>query len=177
MEGLEEIVKSVIRDVPNFPKEGIIFKDITTLLQNPKVSSLVSEALCEHADECRPDVILGIDSRGFLFGQNMALNLGVPFAPVRKKGKLPADVISEEYDLEYGSAVLELHKDAIKKGDRVLIHDDLLATGGTLEAVIKLVNKLGGELVGVSFIVELSFLHGRNKISDNSVNLFSVATY
>lgn len=177
MELIEEAVKKAIRDVPDFPKAGIVFKDITTLLQNPGLSKSVLTALCKHASDCKPDVVLGIDSRGFIYGNTIAVDVGIPFAPVRKKGKLPADTISEQYELEYGVAELELHKDAFKPGDRVLIHDDLLATGGTLKATKSLVEQLGGVVVGVSFIVELSFLNGRDKILDDSINLFSVVTY
>lgn len=177
MELIEEAVKKAIRDVPDFPKAGIVFKDITTLLQNPALSKSVLSALCSHASDCKPDVVLGIDSRGFIYGNTIALEVGVPFAPVRKKGKLPADTISEGYELEYSVAELELHKDAFEPGSRVLIHDDLLATGGTLKATKSLVEQLGGIVVGVSFIVELSFLNGKDKILDDSINLFSVATY
>lgn len=177
MEELEDKVKSVIRDIPDFPKEGIVFKDITTLLAEPVVSSEVLEALKVHAVEIGAEIIIGIDSRGFLYGNSIAVELGLPFVPIRKKGKLPGDTIEAAYELEYGEAILEIHKDAIKAGQKVLIHDDLLATGGTALAAAKLVEELGGEVAGVSFVINLSFLPGASKIEEITDNLFSIATY
>lgn len=177
MQKLEEEVKAVIRDVPDFPKKGIIFKDITTLLANPSLNRRVLEQFQIEAKVLQPDVIVGIDSRGFLYGNTIATALNIPFAPVRKEGKLPYATNSLSYELEYGESVLEIHVDAIKPGDRVVIHDDLLATGGTAVATTKLVRELGGVVVGYSFLINLSFLPGANKLSSFSDNLFAVATY
>lgn len=177
MESLEEKVKSVIRDVHDFPKEGIVFKDITTLLANPELNGKVLKAFEFEASKIGTEAVIGIDSRGFLFGNTLASNLNIPFVPVRKKGKLPYSTIEETYALEYGEATLEIHTDAIKPGQRVLIHDDLLATGGTALAAAELVERLGGVVVGFSFIVNLSFLAGAEKLKPKSDNLFAVATY
>lgn len=177
METLENEVKAIIRDVPNFPKEGIVFKDITPVLADPEVNMKVLSAFREAAEELCVDVVVGIDSRGFLYGNVIAGQLGVAFAPVRKKGKLPYKTLEESYALEYGEATLEIHTDAISKGARVLIHDDLLATGGTALAAANLIERLGGKVVGFSFLVNLSFLEGAKKLSEKSDNLFSVVTY
>lgn len=177
MSEIESVLKRAIRDVPNFPKEGIIFKDITTVLSNPVVSKKVYDSLKNLAQKDNPDVIVGIDSRGFLYGQAIAIALDVPFVPVRKKGKLPYQTISESYELEYGSATLEMHIDGIKQGQRVWIHDDLLATGGTAEAAVNLVQQLGGEICGINFLVELSFLKGRKKLEKFTDNIIGLATY
>lgn len=177
MEELEKEVKNVIRDVHDFPKKGIVFKDITTLLSNPDLNKKVQEAFIKEADKLDADVIVGIDSRGFLYGNTIASKLGIPFVPVRKKGKLPYKTIHSSYQLEYGEAVLEIHTDAISKGQKVLIHDDLLATGGTAYATSELVERLGGEIVGFSFIIDLSFLNGADKLLEKSDNLFAIATY
>jgi adenine phosphoribosyltransferase len=177
MVDLESKVKSVIRDVPDFPVKGIVFKDITTLLTDPKLNNEVLSAFQVHAKDCNPDVVVGIDSRGFLYGNSIAMNIGVPFVPVRKEGKLPYDTVSVSYELEYGKSVLEIHKDALKPGDKVLIHDDLLATGGTAKATVRLIEDLGGVVVGFSFIINLSFLPGAKNLSKISNNLFAVTTY
>lgn len=174
---LEYEVKLAIREIQDFPKEGIVFKDITPLLSNPILSSKVLKALEINAENLDAEVIIGIDSRGFLYGNSIACNLKIPFIPIRKKGKLPFSTIEEEYSLEYGEGVLEIHNDAIKKDQKVLIHDDLLATGGTALAAASLVERLGGVVVGFSFVVNLSFLQGADRIADKSQNLFSVTTY
>ena len=158
-----------IRNVPDFPVEGIQFKDITTLLQDPVPFSGSVEALLEHYDEQEIDVVVGIESRGFIWGAVLAYELGVGFVPVRKPNKLPAETIRAEYTLEYGTNALEMHKDAIQPGQKVLVIDDLLATGGTAQATCELVEKLGGEIVGVAFLIELIFLNGREKLSDYDV--------
>jgi adenine phosphoribosyltransferase len=165
----KKYLESVIRTIPNFPKPGIQFKDITTLLSDRKALKLTTQALSEPFKNIQCDVVVGLESRGFLFGTNMAEVLDAAFVPVRKPGKLPAEFISESYELEYGTDSLEMHKDAIKKGDRVIIHDDLIATGGTALAASKLVEKLGGEIVGYSFIIELSFLEGRKKLAHDII--------
>jgi len=177
MVGLEERLKSAIRDVVDFPKKGIIFKDITTLLADPAVNREVLAAFVKEAKELKSDLIAGIDSRGFLYGNGIAMNCNVPFSPIRKKGKLPYKCIQESYDLEYGSATLEMHADAVLKDQRVIIHDDLLATGGTALAAAKLVERLGGVVVGFSFIIHLSFLNGHEELLKKSENLFAIATY
>ncbi|HUG07040.1 MAG: adenine phosphoribosyltransferase [Chloroflexota bacterium] len=154
-----------IRDVPDFPKPGILFKDITTLLRDGDAFKAAVDGLMERVGKRDIDVVVGMESRGFIFGAPIAYNLGVGFVPVRKLGKLPADVVSVEYDLEYGSATLEMHRDAIKPGSRVLIVDDLLATGGTVAGTIELVKQLKGEIVALAFLIELVALRGRDKLS------------
>lgn len=168
-ENTKKYLKSVIRTVADFPKPGIQFKDITTLLNDKKALKLTTKALCFPYKNIECDVIVGLESRGFLFGTNMAETIDASFVPVRKPGKLPAETISESYELEYGTDSLEIHIDAIKKGDKVIIHDDLIATGGTALAASKLIERLGGEIIGYSFIMELSFLKGREKLSHNKI--------
>lgn len=167
--------KSFIRDVPNFPKEGVIFKDITLLLQNPEMLKQTTEALAQLLSDQKIDKVVGMESRGFIFGPILASKLNAGFVPIRKPGKLPSTTLSETYDLEYGTDTLEIHTDSITKGDRVLIHDDVLATGGTASAACKLVEKLGGTIVQCNFLIELSFLEGVSKIADYQVK--SLLTY
>ena len=157
-------LKAKIRTVPNWPIEGVMFRDITTLLQDPDAFQAACDQFYQRYKDMQIDKIVGIDARGFIFGAVLAYKLNVGFVPVRKKGKLPAKTISEAYDLEYGQDVLEMHADAIEKGDRILIVDDLIATGGTIAATVKLVEKQGGEVVECVFLVELPDLHGRKKI-------------
>jgi len=157
-------LKSYITDVPDFPKKGIIFKDITSLLESPEGVQLCLESLLSELKNKQIDKVVAIEARGFFFGMLLAQSLNVPFVPVRKSGKLPRKVITQSFDLEYGSDVLELHEDAIHPGDKVLIHDDVLATGGTAEAVCKLVESLGGQIVQCNFIMKLDFLEGSKKI-------------
>ncbi len=158
----EEILKSQIRTIPDFPEPGVLFRDITTLLKNPEGLTLAMDAMQKNLDGLDFDVILGPESRGFLFGMPLAYNLKKSFVPVRKKGKLPAEVISKEYDLEYGTATIEIHKDALQKGQKVVIADDLLATGGTAKAIIELVESIGAEVVALDFLIELDFLNGKS---------------
>ncbi|MEK7861975.1 MAG: adenine phosphoribosyltransferase [Chloroflexota bacterium] len=158
-----------IRDVPDFPKPGILFKDITTILKDGDTFRLSIDGLIERIGKRDIDVVVGMESRGFIFGAPIAYQLGVGFVPVRKLGKLPADVVSVEYDLEYGSATLEMHKDSMKQGAKVLIVDDLLATGGTVAGTIELVKQLGGEIVACAFLIELTALHGRDKLGGYDV--------
>lgn len=161
---IQEKVKNVIRDVIDFPKPGILFKDITPVLAN---TTLVHEIVQDLVREFKPqkfDAIVGIESRGFIFGSLLAYELKCPFIPVRKAGKLPFSTISESYDLEYGKATLEIHQDALHSGAKVLIHDDLLATGGTAIAAARLVNKLGARAEAFSFLINLSFLHGEKTL-------------
>jgi adenine phosphoribosyltransferase len=170
-----EELKKIIRDVPDFPKKGIIFKDITTLLKDGKYFRQSADLLAKHFRKTRIDKVVSIESRGFIFGSVLAYKLGSGFVPVRKKGKLPFKTISVSYDLEYGKDTLEIHKDAIEPGDRVLIADDLLATGGTAKAVIELIEKLGAKIVGCAFLIELGFLNGGKKLKKYKV--FSLIKY
>lgn len=157
----ELIASTLIRDVPDFPRAGIMFKDITPVLHHPAALVEVVHQMAESARAKRPDVIVGIESRGFIFGVPVAMELGVPFAMARKLGKLPYDRISEEYALEYGTNTIEMHVDAISRAQKAYVIDDLLATGGTAAASARLVERLGGEVVGFGFMVELGFLRGR----------------
>lgn len=161
-----EDVKNKIRAVPNFPKEGIIFRDITTGLKDAETMKVMVDYLCDAYKECKIDYIAGIESRGFIFGMPMAYKLNCGFIPIRKPNKLPAETIKESYDLEYGSDTIEIHADAIEKGANVLVVDDLLATGGTAKAACSLVKKAGGNLVGAAFLIELADLQGREKLNN-----------
>ena len=162
-------LKTFIRDVKDFPKEGIVFKDITPLLGNPMAFKYASSSLLELVRNQKIDKVVGMESRGFFFAPLLASNLHAGFVPVRKSGKLPYDVMAESYSLEYGDDQLEIHKDAILKGERVLIHDDVLATGGTAAAVCRLVERLGGQIVQCNFLIELDFLSGKDKLGDYEV--------
>jgi adenine phosphoribosyltransferase len=164
-----DAVKAAIRDVPDFPKPGIIFKDITPILQSPALFADVVDMLCAPYADSPPDRIAAIESRGFIFGAAMAYKLGCGLVPVRKAGKLPYDTKSESYELEYGEATLEIHVDALEKGERVVIVDDLLATGGTAAATVKLVEGLGAEIAGVDFVIELAFLNGVERLDGLNV--------
>lgn len=173
---ISSALKNAIRDIPDFPKPGIVFKDITPILKDAKLCSEVIEAFADQMKNDNIDVIAGIESRGFLFGLMLANRLQIPFIPIRKQGKLPAKTIQEPCELEYGSAILELHADALKPGQRVMIHDDLLATGGTVSAATRLVQKLDGVVAGYSFVISLDFLNGKEKlrqVSDNIITLVS----
>jgi len=163
-------LKNYFRIVPDFPKQGINFIDITTLLKDKVALNEALEQLYSKVSDLKIDKVVAIESRGFIFGSLLAHKLNAGFVPVRKPGKLPAEKISESYSLEYGTDTLEIHKDAIEPGEKILIHDDLLATGGTVEAVCKMVEKLGGEISGILFLVELSFLKGREKLSKYNVH-------
>lgn len=163
-------LKKLIREVPDFPKPGILFYDITTLLKDPDGLRSVMQALGREVEALEFDVVAGIESRGFIFAPALAQAFGKGFVPVRKPGKLPADTEKIEYQLEYGSDALEIHRDAVAPGSRVLIVDDLLATGGTAAAVARLVEKLGGAVAGFAFVVELDFLSGREKLNGYSVH-------
>jgi adenine phosphoribosyltransferase len=157
-------LKSLIRDVPDFPKAGIVFKDITTLTKDPEGFRAAVDALAEQCRDASIDVVAGIEARGFIFGGAVAYRLGVGFVPARKPGKLPAETVRAEYTLEYGTDAVEMHRDAIAPGARVLIVDDLLATGGTAAATAKLVEELGGVVVAIAFLIDLAFLKGRDKL-------------
>ncbi len=164
-----------IRDIKNFPTKGVVFKDITPLLNTPKIRQQMLSDLLLLCDKLNIDKVVGIEARGFFFGMQIADALNVGFAPIRKKGKLPHTTVSQSYGLEYGEDVMEIHKDAIEKGDRVLIHDDVLATGGTAAAACKLVEQLGGTVVQLNFLMELSFLNGSKKLEGHKTA--AVITY
>jgi adenine phosphoribosyltransferase len=166
---------ATIRSVPNFPIEGIVFYDITTMLKNPVALKESIDRLTSHYQNAGVEMVVGIESRGFIFGIPLAYNLGAGFVPVRKPSKLPAETIVESYALEYGTNSLEIHVDAIEKGQKVLIVDDLLATGGTAKATCNLVEKLGGQVVGLAFAIELNFLKGREKLQ--GFDVFSLLRY
>ena len=168
-------IDDYIRSIPDFPEEGIIFRDITSVLQDADGLHLAIDSMQEKIADLDFDVVVGPESRGFIFGVPIAYNLHKSFVPVRKKGKLPCETISEEYDLEYGSAVIEMHKDAIQPGQKVVIVDDLIATGGTTEAMIKLVERLGGQVVKICFVMELAGLKGRERLKGYDVG--AVITY
>ncbi len=170
-----EPLKKLIREVPDFPKKGILFYDITTLLKDKVGFATLIDALSEHYLDKEIDLVLGMEARGFIFGPALAYRLNAGFVPVRKPGKLPAATSKVEYDLEYGSNTLEIHKDAIQKGQRVIIVDDLLATGGTAAATVKLAKSLGADIAGLGFVVELDFLNGRDKLKGSDV--FSLLHY
>lgn len=170
---MENLLKAKIRDIPDFPKPGIIFKDITPILMDHGTFKRVIDAFAERYSTMSIDAIVGIESRGFLFGAPLAYQLGTSHVLVRKKGKLPYKTVETSYDLEYGSATIEMHIDSIKKGDRVVVVDDLLATGGTAAATCDLVRQQGGEVVECAFVVELAFLNGREKLTNDVCALVS----
>lgn len=174
---IRDKIQGAIRDVKDFPKEGIVFKDISPILLDASLCGEVTNALAEKYRTSNLQGIAGIESRGFLFGFPLAMALGVPFIMIRKKGKLPYDKISHAYDLEYGSAIIEMHSDAIKPGDRILIHDDLLATGGSAAAAAELILKCNGLVAGFDFLVELSFLEGRTKLHKYTQHIERLVQY
>lgn len=168
-------IEEYVRSIPDFPEEGIIFRDVTSVLQDADGLKLAIDSMMELLDGVEFDVIVGTESRGFIFGVPIAYEMGKPFVPARKKGKLPCETISVTYDLEYGSAEVEMHKDAIKPGQKVVLVDDLIATGGTIEACAKMIEMLGGEVVKIIFLMELAGLKGRDKLQKYDVA--SVITY
>jgi adenine phosphoribosyltransferase len=163
---------ATIRHIPDFPKKGVVFRDITPLLNDPDAFKQAVDLFHEKYKGTRIDKVVCVEARGFILGAALALRLGAGFVPIRKKGKLPATTLHHEYALEYGTDTIEIHADAIAAGERVLIHDDLLATGGTVSAACKLVERLGGKIVGISFLIELSFLHGREQLK--GYDIFSI---
>ena len=168
--GTSENLTGLIRSIPDFPKKGIVFRDITTLLKDKDAFARAIDILAEHYQGSQVDKVVSVESRGYILGAPLAYKLGAGFIPIRKPGKLPAATIRQEYALEYGTDAVEIHKDAITRGERVLVHDDLLATGGTAAAACQLVEKLGGKVVGVSFLIELTFLPGRKRLSPYEVS-------
>jgi adenine phosphoribosyltransferase len=174
---VEKDLRDAIRDIPDFPKPGIVFKDITPIMMDPELSSRVLDHMVEMYKDSDLDAIAGIESRGFLFGYPLAMRLGVPFILIRKKGKLPHKTINFDYDLEYGSATIEMHIDAVEGGQKILIHDDLLATGGSAEAAGYLIEKAGGKVAGFNFLVSLDFLKGEEKLVKFSNNIRNLVAY
>ena len=165
----EEVIKKLIRDVPDFPTTGILFRDITPILQNHEAFQNVVDAMVEIVGKKKPDIVIGIESRGFILGAPIALSLGAGFVPVRKVGKLPCNTVQASYALEYGSNMVEMHSDAIEAGQRVVIVDDLLATGGTASAAVQLTEELGGKVAGLAFLIELEFLQGRKMLANYDI--------
>lgn len=174
---IEEKIKQTVRDVNDFPKAGIVFKDITPILKDPVLCGEIVQALAKQLEGVEIDVVAGIESRGFLFGPALAQLLNVPFIPIRKAGKLPYKTIQQSYDLEYGTATIEVHEDALEAGQRVLIHDDLLATGGTVVAASKLVMQLGATVCAYSFIINLDFLNGKLRLAPYTNKVCALAAY
>lgn len=163
-------LESYVRSIPDFPEPGIVFRDVTSVLQDKDGLKMAIDQMQELLNGLDFDAIIGPESRGFIFGVPLAYNLNKAFIPIRKKGKLPCETISMDYDLEYGKATIEIHKDAIRQGQKVVIVDDLIATGGTIEAIIKLIEMLGGEVVKIIFLMELKGLHGRDKLQNYDVD-------
>lgn len=174
---IQDRLDSIIRTVPNFPKDGIDFKDITPLLLSPVISNDIVDEIINRLSDIEIDAVVGVESRGFLFGFLIANKLDIPFIPIRKSGKLPGETMKYKYDLEYGSSEVEIHKNDVQKGWNVLIHDDLLATGGTAVAAAELINKLGAHVVGFAFLVNLQFLNGKERLLDYSNNIISLKDY
>ena len=174
---LEQKIKSIIRDVPDFPKQGIIFKDITTILKDPKLCSEIADGFIDQLKGTKIDAIVCTESRGFFWGFLLANKMNLPLIPLRKPGKLPYKTVSQEYDLEYGTAKVEMHIDALEQDWNVLIHDDLLATGGTAEASAKLIQMQKANVAGFAFLLELDFLKGRKKLETYSKNIISLVKY
>ncbi|MBL7952827.1 MAG: adenine phosphoribosyltransferase [Flavobacteriales bacterium] len=177
MSELENRLKAAIRAVPDFPKPGILFRDITPVLEDPALCNAAVDGFRQALATQRIDAIAGIESRGFLFGMPLAMALNIPFVTVRKKGKLPWKTVSYSYDLEYGSAEVEMHVDSVKPGMRVMVHDDLLATGGTAAAAAELIKKQGGTVAAFSFLIELSFLNGMDRLKPYEADVVSLVTY
>ena len=162
-------LKTYIRDIPDFPSKGVVFRDITPLLKDPDALKYTENALLRLLGNIQVDKVVGMESRGFFFAPILAVRLNAGFVPIRKAGKLPGETIRQDYNLEYGTDALEMHADAIRKGDRILVHDDVLATGGTANATCRLIEKMGGEIVQCNFLLELDFLSGRDKLLDYDV--------
>ncbi|MEE1885131.1 adenine phosphoribosyltransferase [Pedobacter flavus] len=174
---IEERIKQTIRDIYDFPKPGIIFKDISTIFLDAALCKSIVKSFVDKIRHLEPDAIVGLESRGFLLGPSIAMELGIPFVLIRKEGKLPGKCIHETYDLEYGTATIEIQENALASGKKVIIHDDLLATGGTVLAASNLLHKLNIEVVGYAFIIELSALLGRAKLEENKTPVISLASY
>ena len=171
---LEEKIKEKVRSIPDYPKKGVLFRDITPLLRDEPIFRACIDAIAEHF-KGRVDAVAGVESRGFIIGSAVAYKLGKGFIPIRKEGKLPYEKVKKTYSLEYGEETIEIHKDALAKGERILLVDDLLATGGTAKASCELIESLGGKITGIAFIIELTDLHGRDKLSGKEI--FTLAKY
>lgn len=174
---IEQKLRAVVRDVLDFPKPGIVFKDITPILQDPVLCREVVDAFAENLKDIELDVVIGVESRGFFFGMMLAERLNLPFIPIRKPGKLPYTTIRQSYDLEYGSSTIEIHEDAFPKGAKVLLHDDLLATGGTIIAANKLIERMGGRVSAMAFVISLDFLEAKDRLREYSDNIISLVSY
>jgi adenine phosphoribosyltransferase len=174
---IEQQIKDAIRDIHDFPKPGIVFKDITPILKDPVLCENIVDAFIEKLQGIRIDIVAGVESRGFLFGLTLATRLGVPFIPIRKAGKLPYTIKQKAYKLEYGTAIIEMHEDAFEAGQHILIHDDLLATGGTVTAASELITEMGGIIAGFAFVVGLGFLNGKERIAPWSDHVIVLADY
>jgi adenine phosphoribosyltransferase len=174
---LEQTIKSTIRDIVDFPQPGIVFKDITPLLKDTELCKAIVQTIAHQLRPLKPDALACLDSRGFWFGLSIAMELGIPMIPIRKKGKLPYNTVYEEYALEYGTNTIEMHTDAVKPGWRVAIHDDILATGGTAEATSRLIKKSNAEIVAYSFLIELNFLAGKDKLAPYCSTIQSLINY
>lgn len=174
---IEQKLRAVVRDVLDFPKPGIVFKDITPILQDPVLCREVVDAFAENLKDIELDVVIGVESRGFFFGMMLAERLNLPFIPIRKPGKLPYTTIRQSYDLEYGSSTIEIHEDAFPKGAKVLLHDDLLATGGTIIAANKLIERMGGRVSAMAFVISLDFLEAKDRLREYGDNIISLVSY
>jgi adenine phosphoribosyltransferase len=177
MTDLTQRIKDIIVDVPDYPKPGILFKDVSTIFEHAQLSNDIVNVMSGMYTSDRPDAIAGLESRGFILGMPLAMRLGIPFILIRKKNKLPRERYSIDYELEYGNATIEVHKSAIEVGQRILIHDDLLATGGTAEAAGRLIEMAGGEVMGYNFLCELEFLNGRKRLENISSQIFTFAHF
>lgn len=173
-QSIEKKLHSVIRDIHNFPKEGIVFKDITPIFKDAELCKQIVDVFVDEFKDIELDAIVGIESRGFLFGFLLANRLGIPFIPIRKEGKLPAETYKQSYDLEYGQSVIEIHQDAFLPGAKILMHDDLLATGGTIQAASKLVEKMGGQIMAFAFVVALDFLKGKECVKSHCDRIYTL---
>ncbi|GIV34214.1 MAG: hypothetical protein KatS3mg031_1749 [Chitinophagales bacterium] len=174
---LETRIKALIRDIPDFPKKGIIFKDITPILLHPDLCTEIVDEFIRRLPATPLDAICAVESRGFFFGTLLANRLQLPFIPIRKEGKLPGDTISYTYDLEYGTSTIEIHEGVLKPGNKVLLHDDLLATGGTISAAMELISKQGAEVAAVTFLVSLEFLNGYRKLKSKNAQIITLSRY
>jgi adenine phosphoribosyltransferase len=174
---IESKIKNTVRDVVDFPVKGVVFKDITPILKDIALFKEIIDAFSYRYKNIKVDKIAGVESRGFLFGMPLAVKMGIPFIPVRKKGKLPSKTVWASYSMEYGSATIEMHEDAVSEGENVLLIDDFLATGGTVNASVELVEKLKGKVVSAVFVCELSFLKGRENIKNKNIDVFSIAKF
>lgn len=173
----EQELRDAVRDIPDFPKKGIMFKDITPIFKNPQLCNKIVDHIVSEIKDLQIDAIAGIESRGFLLGVTLAMKMNLPFVLIRKKGKLPYHTVSHKYDLEYGTAEIEMHTDAISPGQNILIHDDLLATGGSACAAAELITKQGGTVAGFNFLIGLSFLQGNEKLTNYSENISTLVAY